>query len=105
MKKQAVISDEEFLKKVLIEYSFNLKGKIVEMLEIRPHSKQMLEAWFFMQELNLSEFFNECFNELLAEKRICEITTFYCQLSKTEQQFYGTEKLLIVLKNFENGQK
>lgn len=98
MKKQAIT-----LEKILKTIKTGYKKEIIFFMDLTPFSKQMIESFFKINELKISEYFNEYFNELLEEKKIFEIGIFYCNVSKTEQPFYGTEKLLILFKSFQNG--
>jgi hypothetical protein len=98
MKKQAITKERLF---ELVKMGY--KRQIIDFLNLSPFSRQMIESFLSIEELKISEFFNQYFNELLEEKKIFEIGIFYCNVSKTEQPFYGTEKLLILFKSFQNG--
>lgn len=94
MKKQ-VITAEQILNKLKPGF----KIAIVEMMDNAPFSKQMIQNFRFIPEPQLSEYFNE----LLEEKKIFEVGVYYCNVSKTEQLFYGTEKIVTLFTSFKNG--
>lgn len=94
MKKQA-ITLEKILNKVKTEF----KIIIIDFLDLAPFSKQMIPKLKFIPEPQLSEYFNE----LIEEKKIFEVGVFYCNVSKTEQPFYGTQKVLTIFKSIQNG--
>lgn len=98
MQKQVITQASilKFLKK-------GFKNKIIAMIDKAPLSKQMTEALLLNPKLNVREYFNEYFNELLEEKKIFEIGKHYCLVSKTEQPFYGTEKLATFFNSLKNG--
>lgn len=103
-KKIVVMTKQTITKERLFELAkIGYKRQIIDFLDLYPFSKQMIESLLSIDELKISEFFNQYFNDLLEEKKIFEIGVFYCNVSKTEQPFYGTEKLLILFKSFQNG--
>ncbi|REG96162.1 hypothetical protein [Flavobacterium aquicola] len=94
MKKQAIT-----LENLLNKAKKDFKIIIIDFLNFAPFSKQMIPKLRFIPEPYLSEYFKE----LLEEKKIFEVGVFYCNVSKTEQPFYGTQKVLTIFKSLQNG--
>lgn len=94
MKKQAII-----LEKILNKIKTDFKIIIIGFLDLAPFSKQMIPKLKFIPEPQLSEYFNE----LLEEKKIFEVGVFYCNVSNSEQPFYGTQKVLTIFKSLQYG--
>lgn len=87
------------LENLLNKAKKDFKIIIIDFLDLAPFSKQMIPKLKFIPEPQLSEYFNE----LIEEKKIFEVGVFYCNVSKTEQPFYGTQKVLTIFKSNQNG--
>lgn len=94
MKKQAITAEQ-----ILNKLKPGFKNAIVEMMSNALFSKQMIRNFRFIPEPQLSEYFKE----LLEEKKIFEVGVYYCNVSKTEQLFYGAEKIVTLFTSFRNG--